>query len=124
MYIETATRIATQELPLGAGLLGEAISSLYGLFDEVRTALKAIPPGRSVGADDSIEGLGFRLLNEGLRPFLAEWHPRYEAFRSSGRPEDEWDQADACRLALGATRKRCLPLAHALGKLLHAPPLP
>src|SRR5262249_23233409 len=124
IYIETATRIATQELPSGVGLLGEAISSLYALFGEIRTALKAIPPARSVGAHDSIEGLALSLLNEGLRPFLAEWHPRYEAFRALGRPEDEWDQADACRSALAATRQRCLPIARALGKQLRAPPLP
>ena len=36
IYIETATRIATQELPPGVGLLGEAISSLYALFGEIR----------------------------------------------------------------------------------------
>jgi hypothetical protein len=66
IYIATATRIATQELPSGVGLLGEAIASLYALFGEVRTALKAIPPARLVGAHDSIEGLAFSLLNEGL----------------------------------------------------------
>jgi hypothetical protein len=124
IYIETTTRIATQDLPLGTGLLGEAIASLYVLFGEIRAALKTIPPARSVGAHDSIEGLAFRLLNEGLRPFLAEWHPRYEAFRALGRPEAEWDQADACRSALAATRQRCLPIARTLGEQLHAPPLP
>jgi hypothetical protein len=87
IYVETATRIATQELPPGAGLLGEAIGSLYVLFGEIRGGLKLIPPARSLGAPVSIEALAFRLLNEGLRPFLAEWHPRYEAFRALGRPE-------------------------------------
>jgi hypothetical protein len=124
IYIEAATRISTQELPSGVGLLGEAIASLYVLFGEIRTALKAIPPARSGGAHDSVEGLAFSLLNEALRPFLAEWHPRYEAFKALGRPEDEWEQADACRSALAATRQRCLPISRKLGEQLHAPPLP
>jgi hypothetical protein len=124
IYIETTTRIATQELPSDVGLLGEAIASLYVLFGEIRTALKGIPPARSAGGHDSTEGLAFSLLNEGLRPFLAEWHPRYEALKALGRPEDEWDKADACRSALAAARRRCLPIARTLGEQLRAPPLP
>jgi hypothetical protein len=123
IYVETATRIATQDLPAGAGLLGEAIASLYTLFGEVRTALRAMPPARSGGQADSIEGLALSLLNEGLRPFLAEWHPRYEAFKALKKPEAEWDEAEACRVALAETRQRCLPLVCAIGKQLHAPAL-
>jgi hypothetical protein len=123
IYVEAATRIATQELPAAAGLLGEAIASLYALFGEVRTALRTMPPARSGGRADSIEGLALKLLNEGLRPFLAEWHPRYEAFKALKKPEAEWEEAQACRAELAATRQRCLPLVCAIGKQLHAPPL-
>jgi hypothetical protein len=124
IYVEAATRIATQELPAAAGLLGEAIASLYALFGEVRTALKAMPPARSGASANSIKGLALRLLNEGLRPFLAEWHPRYEVFKRLQQPEAEWDQAEACRAALAATRQRCLEMVRALGQQLRAPPLP
>lgn len=102
IYVEAATRIATQELPAGAGRLGEAIASLYALFGEIRAAMKAMPPARSRGCRDSIEGLALILLNEGLRPFLAEWHPLYEAFKVSGRPEADWDQAEACPRGFGS----------------------
>jgi hypothetical protein len=122
IYVEAATRIATQELPAGAGLLGEAIASLYTLTGEIRAALKAIPASSS-GRPDEIEGLALGLLNEAVRPFLAEWHPRYEAFKSRGRPEAEWEHGEACRAALAATRQRCLPLVRALGRKVGAPPL-
>ena len=123
IYVEVVTRVAIQELPAGKGLLGEAIASLYALAGEIRSELKPIPPGRSGGNPESIEGLALALLNEGLRPFLSEWHPRYETFKALGKPEAEWDQAEACRAALAAARQRCLPTIRALGQKLRAPPL-
>jgi hypothetical protein len=124
IYVELATRIATQDLAAGTGLVGEAIASLYALSGEVRKELKSVPPFGSGGRADSIEGLGLRILNEGLRPFLAEWHPRYERFKATGKDEAEWDEADACRAALAATRERCLPLARAFSQKVGAPALP
>jgi hypothetical protein len=86
IYVELATRIATQDLAAGTGLIAEAIASLYALSGEIRKELKSVPPLGSGGRADSIEGLGLRILNEGLRPFLAKWHPRYERFKGSSRP--------------------------------------
>lgn len=124
IWVEAATRIATQELPADVGLIGEAIASVYALTGEIRTELKAMAPGRSREDPESFEGLALTLFNGNLRPFLAEWHPRYEAFKALGRPEAEWDEASACRTALAATRQACLPIIRAMGRKLRAPPLP
>jgi hypothetical protein len=121
LYVEAVTRIATQELPAGAGLLGEAIASLYTLADKIRSELVALPPSPCLAAPDGIAALGIKLLNEGLRPFLAVWHPRYEGWVASRRPEAQWDEADGCREALTQTRQRCAIIVQALGEKIGAP---
>lgn len=63
------------------GLVREALNSLYSLFGTTRGVLKAAGP--DVGASrDSVGGIalaqpaaGIAVLNNGLRPFLAKWHP-------------------------------------------------
>jgi hypothetical protein len=121
IYVETTTRIATQELPAGAGLLGEAIASLYTLTGKIRDELASLPPSSALAAPVGIAALGIRLINEGLRPFLAEWHPRYDAFKILGQPEASWDEADECRVALADARQRCLAIVAVLAQRIGVP---
>ncbi|MBV8122441.1 MAG: hypothetical protein JO081_21185 [Alphaproteobacteria bacterium] len=124
IYIEAATRLPTPDLPSASGALGEAIAALDTLADETRAALKATPPAPSECAAETIPSLAFRLLIEGLQPFLLEWRPRYRRFLALERSEAKWRRADECRAALMATRARCLPIVEAIGRRIGAPPLP
>jgi hypothetical protein len=124
IYIEAATRLPTPDLPSASGALGEAIAALDTLADAIRTALKATPPAPGECAAETIQPLAFRLLIEGLQPFLLEWRPRYRRFLASERSEAKWRRADECRAALMATRARCQPMVEAIGRRIGAPPLP
>jgi hypothetical protein len=120
IYVEAASRFPARGLPITPGALGEAIADLDTLADKVRAALKAMPCPRPNGADETIELLGFRLLSEGLHPFLSEWRPRYRRFSASERSEAKWRRADECRAALIATRTRCLATVEEIGLRLAA----
>ena len=77
LYVELVTRIAVQPLTQDEGLYREALNSLYSLFATTREILKEAGP--SVGASQkSVGGLAIAVLNKGLRPFLAKWHPRLQ----------------------------------------------
>jgi hypothetical protein len=122
IYVEAATRIPAAETRSGSGALGEAIASLDALADEIRSALKAMPPMRSISASDTIQAIAFGLLTDGIQPFLAQWRLRYQRFAASERPESKWSRAEECRAALAIARARCLSKIHALGRKLGAPP--
>jgi hypothetical protein len=90
LYVELVTRIAVEPLAEEEGLLREALNSLYSLFGTTREILKEAGP--DVGAShSSVGGIAIAVLNRGLRPFLAKWHPRlqvWESKRESKRPID------------------------------------
>lgn len=74
LYVELVTRVAIEPLQLNHGLLRESLSSLYSLFPTTRQILRQAGPG--VGASrHSVGGIAIAVLNKGLRPFLAKWHP-------------------------------------------------
>jgi len=54
MYVELVTRISVAELRHGEGLLHEALSSLYSLFDTTREILREYGPSiaRPKGKDN------------------------------------------------------------------------
>lgn len=108
IYVEAVSRVTTQPLASGAGSLGEAIASLYALFGVARAELKEMPPARVDDPPDNIQQITLALVNEDLRPFLTEWHPKHALFQKSGKPETEWPEAEACRTALEAARQRCV----------------
>src|SRR5262249_26016260 len=89
LFVELSTRITTQSLydadqqgrPHPAGLLSEALDSLHSAFTSCRDQLKeshATQPFLRQNGGLTLEGSVLRILNEGLRPFLARWHPRLE----------------------------------------------
>lgn len=121
LYVELVTRIAVQDLPEESGLLREALASLYTLFGTTREILKAAGP--QVGARiPSVGGLAIHVLNRGLRPFLAKWHPlllTWEAQRpaekSASDHEKNWPQEKQLRAELAELQKQLSSYARALG---------
>jgi hypothetical protein len=102
LYVEFSTRIAAHPLAPGAGSVRGALDSLYSLFATTREVLRAAGPEVG-GSPDALGPLAIRVLNEGLRPFLVEWHTKVEAgdgtLDPSLRPEFD-RQLDAIRLEL------------------------
>jgi hypothetical protein len=81
LYVELVTRIAVQSLEPEGGLPREALSSLHELFPTTREILREAGPG--VGASrESVGGIAITVLNHGLRPVLAKWHPRLQAWEA------------------------------------------
>jgi len=117
------TRIAVQELADDAGLVREAMNSLYTLFGTTRQILREAGP--DVGAThDSVGGLAIAVLNKGLRPFLSHWHPMlqiWEAQRPSDRSPKEheilWVEEKVARQELSALRGELEIYAHALAEV-------
>jgi hypothetical protein len=117
IFVEIATRVASQPLPQDRGLLGEAIASMHKLFDIVRTELKGMPPSPRTDRH-TVEFLATHLLNACLRPFLAQWHASLETWLADkSHTEATWPDAAACREHLENTRKAVLEYAEQLGKL-------
>jgi hypothetical protein len=81
LYVELATRIASQKLESEQGSIREALNSLYDLFDITRAVLKEQGPGVAEGPE-SVGPIAINILNKGLRPFLVEWHTKLNAFEA------------------------------------------
>ena len=86
LYVELMTRIAIQPLHSEDGILREALSSLYAIFAETRTILKEAGPEVADGPD-SFGPIAIRVLNEGIRPFLAKWHPLLKNHEDTKLPD-------------------------------------
>lgn len=94
LYVEYATRITSQPLKPGQGSIREALTSLYKLFEVTRDILKSGGPELAKGSD-SLGPLAIRILNEGVRPFLVDWHSRLKLY------EDEQKMVQISQLGLG-----------------------
>jgi hypothetical protein len=127
------TRIAV--VPLGAeeGLLREALSSLYSLFGTTRDILRRYGPGVAEpkpGGQYSFGTLAVAMLNIGLRPVLARWHPALEEWeatrpseRSRGEHERAWEHASDLRAALDTARDALTQYARLMAKACGVPDL-
>ena len=114
LYVELVTRVAV--VPLGAeeGLLREALTSLYSLFDTTRDILRRYGPAVAEPRPEgqySFGVLAVAMLNYGLRPVLARWHPALEDWeasrpdgRSRGEHEKAWEHAGELRAAVDSAR--------------------
>lgn len=124
LYVELATRVSTQPLGPKEGLLREALSSLYALFPTTRDILKAAGP--NVGLREASVGrLAIEVLNQGLRPFLARWHPElasWESTRQIGASpkehEDSWLLAPQLRSELATLRSQLSQYADTLRAMI------
>ena len=110
IYVEIVTRVPTQ--PLGDGSLREALTSVYQMFMVMRTILRASGPQIAHGRD-SLAPLVLGVLNDGLRPFLSEWHSKlsvYESTRDTDRGvsehEDLWSEREQFTEALDGLREK------------------
>lgn len=123
IQIELVTRIGVQELAPGTGSLREALTSLKSLIDFTRETLHTYSIGlERGGAGPTVQGLGYALINDTIRPFTSAWHPRlaaYEARCPVGTApldhETAWPQAEAMRAELAALRGPLLRIAEGLG---------
>ena len=123
LYVELVTRVAAQSLEADQGLLRESLTSLNNLFAITREILKVAGPG--VGAShDSVGRIAIDVLNQGLRPFLAKWHPllqEWEAQRdtdvSARAHEQNWSEESTLRRDLRSLVKELEEYVSALGAI-------
>jgi hypothetical protein len=133
LYVELVTRIAVVPLKGSEGLLREALTSLYALFDITREILRRYGPElarpRPEG-EHSLGQLAVLVLNYELRPLLAHWHPLLDVWeaqrpaqRSRAAHEDVWEYADQLREAIEQTRHRLVGYTDLLAAAAGVPPL-
>jgi len=127
LYVELITRISVQPLRSGEGLLREALTSMYSLFEETRRILKEHGPrvARPLqGGTLSLGRIAVEVLNLRLRPVLTKWHPLLEAHENS-RPaqaspqehENSWSRAVELRTELEDLRIHILEYASLLAQV-------
>jgi len=127
MYVELATRITTEELRKGEGLLREALSSLYSFFATTRGILKKYGPSIATPAnpeDTTFGHLAVSILNKILRPTLAKWHPILLDWEQQKTPERsimehevQWEFNDKLRDELNQIRLKLIEYANVLGEV-------
>jgi len=124
LYVELTTRVAVQELKEDEGLVREALSSLYSLFNISRGILRKAGPEVAKGGVNSLGAVAIAVLNVGLRPFLSKWHPilqTYEEQRPEGvsprEHEDKWDRIGEVRKELNELREELSIYAAALAQI-------
>jgi hypothetical protein len=120
IYIELTTRVTTQRLPEGQGMLREALTSLRTMFDFIRSTL------HEAGLDSAYElgPVALAILNKGLRPFTAKWHPLLQVHESK-KPaevsafdhEQSWEHAPQMRRELYELQDNLRLYAGALAKV-------
>ena len=114
LYVELVTRVSVVPLREDDGLLREARSSLYSLFSTTREVLRRYGPEVAEPKKNGQYNFGYlavAMLNYGIRPLLAGWHPALEDWESC-RPADRsrrdheraWSRAGELRAALRETR--------------------
>ncbi|MEK4741042.1 MULTISPECIES: hypothetical protein [unclassified Bacillus (in: firmicutes)] len=132
MYVELITRITTNELNDEEGILREALSSFYSLFDITRQILKKYGPNVAISKTGNISFgyLAVSILNSSLRPLLAKWHPmllEYENKRNESvsivEHEKPWDKHDELRKEIEFVHQILLQYAHILGQVAGVPSL-
>lgn len=133
MYVELITRISVAELKPTEGLLREALSSLYTLFDTTRKILRKYGPSVAQPKGKGKLSFGYLavvILNTVLRPILAKWHPLlldYESTRESSvsslEHERQWDKNQELRRVLNDVRVVLVNYANLLAQVTDVPSL-
>ncbi len=127
MYVELITRISIVELQPDEGLLREALSSLYSLFNITRDILKRYGPTVAQPKGEGSISFGYlavSILNAVLRPVLAKWHPLLLDYENKRDPsvsvlehERKWDKNDELREALNDIRTTLSRYANVLAEV-------
>lgn len=123
LYVELSTRIAVHPMKDNEGISREALKSLYNIFQTTRDILRKAGP-RVARSKNSLGPLAVRVLNNGLRPFLAKWHPllqEYEAKRDAAisefAHEQAWEYHPQLRRELRDVQKGMQVYLYALAKI-------
>ncbi|ROR43392.1 hypothetical protein EDD39_1544 [Kitasatospora cineracea] len=133
LYVELVTRIAVVPLNPQDGLLREALGSLYSLFATTREVLRRHGPEVAEPKKDGQYNFGYlsvAMLNFGIRPLLAYWHPVLEDWETQ-RPTDRsrhdhelaWPRVEELRTSLNNTRHVLAAYADLLASACGVPSL-
>ncbi len=127
IYVELVTRVTVVQLKKDEGILREALSSFYSLFESTRSVLKKYGPEIAKAQNKGEMTLGkvaTAVLNKELRPLLAKWHPKLEDYEgrrpdhvSVSEYESNWEYADALREELEKVRINLIKYADVLAKV-------
>lgn len=96
LFVETTTRISTQQIEDSAGDDGVTLKSLYDLFRVTRQLIAEMSPVSILPSEhnkiDTIETYALAMLNQDLRPFLSKWHPIWESAqpKNGSEPVTPW----------------------------------
>ncbi|SED01289.1 hypothetical protein [Streptomyces sp. PAN_FS17] len=133
LYVELVTRVSVVPLRQDEGLLREALGSLYSLFTTTREVLRKYGPEVAEPKKNGQYNFGYlavAMLNYGIRPLLASWHPALEdwearrpADRSRRDHEQGWTRASELRTALCDTRSILTAYANLLASVCGVPNL-
>ena len=133
LYVELITRVAVVPLPDGHGLLSEALASHYSLFATTREILRRHGPAVAEPKRDEQPNFGYlavAMLNFGLRPVLARWHPTLQAWehgraesQSAYADEQQWPYASELRVELDAVRESLRAFAAVMAQACGVPDL-
>lgn len=123
LYVELTTRISTVPPEEGIGTLSAALNSLYYVFNITRQILREAGPDVARGSN-SLGAIAIQVLNVGLRPFLAKWHPMLEVYGeekptnlSLAEHEQAWEHAAEFREELEKVRQQMVIYVDALAKI-------
>jgi hypothetical protein len=133
MYIELISHVSVTELEPQERVLGEALTSLYLLFDTSRDILRKYGPelGRpNARSSVSFATVAVAAINYVLQPLLSKWHPLLSGHEST-RPssvsivdwEAGWERASELRGALAATQRAMTEYADLLAQVAKVSPL-
>ncbi|GAB7040394.1 hypothetical protein JCM9533A_42440 [Catenuloplanes niger JCM 9533] len=119
LFVESVTRVSTQPLEQGTGLIRESLNSLYDLFSTVRDTLIAAGPTAGVAGTQTVEHLAIGMLNHQMRPFMAKWHGELSEWEQQHPEahESEWPKNAECRIELERMRLGLLNYVRGLGQL-------
>jgi hypothetical protein len=133
LYVELITRVSVVPLGPDEGLLREALSSLYSVFESTREVLRKYGPDIAEpkrSGQYNFAYIAITILNVGIRPLLARWHPElkdWEDQRPRGVPatqhERAWPKATELRVAVEQARRTLTDYAAALATACGVPNL-
>jgi hypothetical protein len=123
LYVELTTRVAIEPLGSGEGLMRESLDSLHDIFDTTRTILKRAGPSIARNPE-SVGAIALEVLNRGVRPILAKWHPLLRAHEerrpegySAVQHEQDWERIADLRLELDRLQEEMQVYLEALAKI-------
>ena len=123
LYVELTTKISVQPLCPDEGLMREALSTLYSVFEASREILRRAGPLVAQGPN-SFGPVAIQVLNKGLTPFLAKWHPLLLAHEQKRPPdvsardhERSWEKASEFRQELAQVHEQMMVYARILAKI-------